>query len=413
MSNTPSLLSRSGCWVSLPRLSIAQQHALNKRRFRLIGIATFCSRSGHARGFREKSALQKRIARKRKNMNLNIWQILVLALLQGVTELFPISSLGHTVILPGLLGWGDLVRNQQFLSLVVALHLGTSIALVVYFWRDWYQVGRTLVVSVKQGEIRTGTQEWVGWLIIIGCIPAGLLGVSLETPLKQLFAAPLVAASFLVVNGCLLFVGEVLRRRAERQGVSAPTERRGGHLGQIAPQQWEGGGLSVDQQETRPLPSRMFESSPGEASVLTVTSPDLSPEPRAVQARPLADLSWKEALLVGLAQALARIPGISRSGVTMVAGLGVRLSHEDAARYSFLLGTPLIGAAAILEVPQLFGLPATTLLLVLIGMGVSGVAALLSIKFLLKYFETGRLYPFAYYCWGVGLLSLMLLLTMR
>ncbi len=94
-------------------------------------------------------------------MNLNIWQILLLALLQGVTELFPISSLGHTVILPGLLGWGDLVRNQQFLPLVVALHLGTSIALVAYFWRDWYQVGRTLVVSIKQGEIRTGTQEWV------------------------------------------------------------------------------------------------------------------------------------------------------------------------------------------------------------------------------------------------------------
>src|SRR5260370_158881 len=161
-------------------------------------------------------------------MNPNIWQILILALLQGVTELFPISSLGHTVILPGLLGWGDLVRNQQFLPLIVALHLGTSIALVVYFWQDWYQVGRSVVVSIKQGEIRTGTQEWVGWLIIIGCIPAGLLGVTLETPLKQLFATRLVAASFLVVNGCILFVVEVLRRRAERRGtqaISAPTQR--------------------------------------------------------------------------------------------------------------------------------------------------------------------------------------------
>src|SRR5258708_13224171 len=103
MSNTPSLLSRSGCWVSLPRSSIAQQHAVNQRLWIVTGIATFCPRSGHARGFREKGALQKRIARKRKNMNLNIWQMLVLALLQGVTELFPISSLGHTVIVPGLL----------------------------------------------------------------------------------------------------------------------------------------------------------------------------------------------------------------------------------------------------------------------------------------------------------------------
>lgn len=343
-------------------------------------------------------------------MNLNIWQILLLALLQGVTELFPISSLGHTVILPGLLGWGDLVRNKQFLPLVVALHLGTSIALVIYFWRDWYQVGRTLVVSIKQGEIRTGTQEWVGWLIIIGCIPAGLLGVTLETPLKQLFATPLVAASFLVVNGCILFVGDVLRRRAERRAVSTSSARQ---KGQIASQQWESVGLPVDQQETRPLPSRMFEPSPGRAFVLTATSPNDAPEARVVQTRPLADLSWKEAVLVGLAQALALIPGISRSGVTIVAGLGVRLSHEDAARYSFLLGTPLIGAAALLEVPQLFGLPASTLLLVLIGMGVSGVAAFLSTKFLLKYFETGRLYPFAYYCWGAGLLSLVLFLTIR
>lgn len=343
-------------------------------------------------------------------MNLTIWQILVLALLQGVTELFPISSLGHTVILPGLLGWGDLVRNQQFLPLVVALHLGTSIALVVYFWRDWYQVGRTLVVSIKQGEIRTGTQEWVGWLIIIGCIPAGLLGVTLETPLKQLFATPLVAASFLVVNGCILFVGEVLRRRAERRVMSSPTERQ---RGQIASQTWEGVSLPVDQQETRPLLLRMFEPSSEASSVLIATSSEQRPVPLTGQMRPLADLSWKEALLIGLAQALALIPGISRSGVTMVAGLGVRLSHEDAARYSFLLGTPLIGAAAILEVPQLFGLPATTLLMVLIGMGVSGVAAFLSTKFLLKYFETGRLYPFAYYCWGAGLLSLLLFLTIR
>lgn len=331
-------------------------------------------------------------------MNLNIWQILVLALLQGVTELFPISSLGHTVILPGLLGWGDLVRNQQFLPLVVALHLGTSIALVIYFWRDWYQVGRSVAVSIKQGEIHTGTQEWVGWLIIIGCIPAGLLGVTLETPLKQLFATPLVAASFLVVNGCILFVGEVLRRRSERQRASQPGE---------------GAGLPVDQQAMYPLPSRMVEPSSGNASVLTATSLERQHSPRVGQMRPLADLSWKEALLVGLAQSLALIPGISRSGVTMVASLGVRLSHEDAARYSFLLGTPLIGAAAILEVPQLFGLPATTLLLVLIGMGVSGVAAFLSTKFLLKYFETGRLYPFAYYCWGAGVLSLLLFLTIR
>ena len=289
-------------------------------------------------------------------MHLNIWQTIFLALLQGVTELFPISSLGHTVILPGLFGWGDLVRDNSFLPIIVALHLGTSIALVIYFWRDWLQVILTLAKSIKEGEVRSGTEEWVSWLIIIGCIPAGLLGVFLETPLKQLFASPLIAATFLVVNGVLLFLGERIRRLGEaRKAVLSAKERE------------------------KPF-------------------------------RSLASLSWKDAVIVGLAQSLALIPGISRSGASMVAGLGVHLNHEDAARYSFLLGTPLIGAAALLEVPQLIGQPATVLLLIGIGMVLAGIAAYLSTRFLMKYFETGRLDPFAYYCWALGLISLAILI---
>src|SRR6266700_5702502 len=291
-------------------------------------------------------------------MNLKIWQVLFLAWLQGVTELFPLSSLGHTVIIPGLLGWGDLVRDKNFLPLIVALHLGTSIALVIYFWRVWLQVLRSIVKTVKDGEVKRGTEEWVSFLIIIGCIPGGLLGVFLEKPLKLLFASPLVASAFLVVNGSLLFLGERLRRRAE------------------AKMQIE----NVDVKE------------------------------REARFRPLSSLSWMEAIMIGFAQALALIPGISRSGVTMVAGLGVRLNHEDAARYSFLLGTPLIGLAALLEIPQLIGQSAQTWLLIVTGMILSGIAAYLSTKFLMKYFETGRLYPFAYYCWAAGLLSLILFL---
>src|SRR5216684_8389852 len=153
-------------------------------------------------------------------MNLTIWQIIFLALLQGITELFPISSLGHTVILPGLFGWGDLERNKSFLPLIVALHLGTSIALVIYFWRDWLQVVRSIFKSIKDGEVKTGTEEWVSFLIIIGCVPAGLLGVFLEQPLKLLFASPLIAATFLVVNGSLLFFGERLRRAWRRRAES-------------------------------------------------------------------------------------------------------------------------------------------------------------------------------------------------
>ncbi|GHO45854.1 undecaprenyl-diphosphate phosphatase [Ktedonospora formicarum] len=287
-------------------------------------------------------------------MNLTLWQTILLSLLQGLTELFPISSLGHTVIVPGLLNWGDLVHDERFLPLITALHLGTSIALVIYFWRDWLQVCQTLVISVKEANVQTGTEGWVNWLIILGCIPAGILGVFLEKPLKALFASPFLAATFLIVNGLLLLLGEWWRRKHMHGAKGLP------------------------------------------------------PKEREIRTRPLSSLKWWEALLIGCAQALALIPGISRSGATMVAGLGARLSHEDAARFSFLLGTPLIGAAALLEVPQLFHVPAPTLGLICLGMVLSGIMAFLSTKFLMRYFETGRLDPFAYYCIGAGALSLLL-----
>ncbi len=302
-------------------------------------------------------------------MNLNIWQTIFLALLQGVTELFPISSLGHTVIFPGLFGWGDLVRDQRFLPLIVALHLGTSIGLVIYFWRDWLKVILTLARSVKEGEVHRGTEEWVSWLIIIGCIPAGLLGVFLETPLKLLFASPLIAASFLIVNGALLFLGERIRRL----GLARNSPPRGRDKSGIL----SGGQVSYEQETFY---------------------------------RTLSSLTWKDAVIVGFAQSLALIPGISRSGASIVAGLGVHLNHEDAARYSFLLGTPLIGAAALLELPQLIGQSASVWLLIGVGMVLAGVAAYLSTRFLMKYFETGRLDPFAYYCWAMGLFSLIILI---
>jgi undecaprenyl-diphosphatase len=298
-------------------------------------------------------------------MNLNIVQTIMMALIQGVTELFPISSLGHMVIFPALLGWADMETGTQcggkscFLPFTVALHLGTSIALLLFFWRDWLQVIQTLFNSVKRGEVKTGTDEWISWLIIIGCIPAGLLGVFLESKIKDLFSSPVLIAAFLVLNGSVLFLGEALRRRTEAS----------------------------------------FKM--------------LSPKEREVHFRPLKSLSWKEGLIVGSAQALALIPGFSRSGLTMVAGLSVRLTHEDSARYSFLIGTPVILGAALLEIPLLFHQPGSTLLMILLGMIVTGIAAYLSTKFLMKYFETGRLDPFAIYCWAAGLLSLAFLIFVR
>jgi len=301
-------------------------------------------------------------------MNINIWQAIFLAILQGATELFPISSLGHTIILPGLLPQlfpASFATNTAcggkscFLPLIVSLHLGTSVALVAFFWRDWLQVIMTIFNSIKKAEIKKGSEEWVGWLIIIGCIPGGLIGILLQDPLTKLFGSAVIASSFLVVNGALLFLGEALRQRSEAKYAFANAKER-------------------------------------EASY-----------------RPLASLSWKEAIIVGLFQSLALLPGLSRSGATMVGGLSVRLSHEDAARYSFLLGTPLIAAAGLLEVPKLIGQSAHTWLIILIGVVISGVAAFLSTKFLTRYFEKGRLTPFAIYCGAFGLIALGLLFVMH
>ncbi|HVB62346.1 MAG TPA: undecaprenyl-diphosphate phosphatase [Ktedonobacteraceae bacterium] len=296
-------------------------------------------------------------------MILNIWEVIILSLLQGVTELFPISSLGHTVIVPGLLpgifgqGGANLVNDPNFLPLIVALHLGTSIALFIYFWRDWFQVIRSLFTAIKVGEVKRGTEEWVSFLIIIGCIPAGLIGAFLDKPLKTLFASPYIAAAFLLANGSLLFLGEQM------------------------------------------------------LNFWSVRRENMDAKQREAQFRPLSSLNWKEAIVVGVAQSMALIPGISRSGASMVAGLGIRLNHEEAARYSFLLGAPLIGAAALLEVPSLFHLPTASLLYVLLGVVLSGVAAFVTTKFLMRYFQTGRLYPFAWYCWGAGAVALVLLVV--
>ena len=275
-------------------------------------------------------------------MSLTWIQTLVLALLQGVTELFPISSLGHTVIIPGLLGWTSLVQSPQFLPIIVAFHLGTSIALVLYFWRDWWHVARTLIQSVQQAEVKQGDASWVCWLIIFGCIPAGILGALLEKPLKHLFASPLIAATFLFVNGILLLLGELWRRRATANTLWNHEQK--GMLGQPAHQL----GLPPEKRAALGLPPRSWEQERGNLA-MAETLPLSVTHHHPHTTRPLESLTWKEAMLIGLAQALALIPGISRSGATMVAGLGVGLSHEDAAHYTFLLGTPLIAAAALLE----------------------------------------------------------------
>ena len=271
-------------------------------------------------------------------------QAIILGLLQGFSELFPISSLGHSVILPSLLGWDIHQNDDFFITFLVATHLATALVLLGFFWKDWVRIVKGLARSLRERRIDPGDPDAVlGWLLVVGTIPAGILGLLLEHPLRDLFASPTSAAFFLMVNGLLLFGAERLRKRAPVHEVGDPD-------GRIAER-----------------------------------------------------LSFRSAVGVGTAQALALIPGISRSGVTMGAGLVAGLSNEDAARYAFLLATPIIGAAAVLKLPDLFGSQ---------GDGVRGpalVAALcaaltayLSVRFLTKYCATPRLTPFAGSCRVAG-----------
>ncbi len=287
-------------------------------------------------------------------------RVIVLGLLQGVAELFPISSLGHTIIIPGLLGWGNLLTDKNFLPIVVTLHLGTAIALLAFYWRDWVALIQAFFKTLAARRLDAHPQGRTIWLIIVGTIPVGLLGLLLEHKLQEWFFTqpwPVLPAAFLCLNGAVLYAGERLRERQEPAGLD------------------------------RVKQERMF-------------------------AR-IEDLTFKQAFFIGLAQATALLPGISRSGITMVAGMRARLSHEESLRFAFLLATPVIGAAALLEVRKLIPthsnpVASSTLVAAVIGGIVAAIAAFISVKFLTKYFEVGRLTPFAYYCVVVGLVSFLI-----
>jgi len=267
---------------------------------------------------------------------ISYFQAIVLGLMQGVAEPFPISSLGHAVILPRLLGWDIHQNDDYFLTFLVATHLATAIVLFFMFLEEWRRIFAGLWRSLRDREIAPGDADArLGWLLVVGTIPAGILGLVLEHALRSLFASATSAAIFLTANGVLLLIFERYRKR----GAERP-------------------------------PTRM---------------------------------TFRQAVAVGTSQAAALIPGISRSGVTMGSGLLVGLSNEDAARYAFLLATPIIGAAALLKLPDLFGSK---------GDGVRGpafVAALcagvttyIAVRWLLRYFETNRLTPFGIYCIVAG-----------
>ena len=280
---------------------------------------------------------------------ISYFQAIVLGALQGIAEPFPISSLGHAVIAPSLFGWDIHQNDEFFLSFLVATHCATAAVLFVFFWEDWKRILAGLWRSLRGRATTEDADARLGWVIVVGTIPAGILGLALEHKLRTLFASPTSAAIFLTVNGVLLLLFEQLRRRPPQPG------------------DYEG-----------------------------------DSDPR------IAQMSFRQAFAIGTAQAAALIPGISRSGITMGGGLLTGLSNEDAARYAFLLATPIIGAAGVLKLPDLLGSAGDGVRgQALVGAIAAALTTYFAVKFLLRFFETNRLSPFGVYCIVTGLFCVL------
>jgi undecaprenyl-diphosphatase len=319
-------------------------------------------------------------------------QAVVIGLIQGLTELFPISSLGHTVLIPSWLGgsWATLVRQESraespYLAFVVGLHLATAIVLLGVYARTWIRVIRGFVTSIARREVRSGDQK-LAWLIVVATIPVGVAGLVLEHPFRVLFAKPLAAAIFLMINGGILLAGEVLRRRAPRPVATGPAGPGAAGPGTAGP-----GAAGPGAVATRPASTR-----PADEHVML----DEAAEQR------LAAIGLPNALWIGASQILALLAGISREGVTMVGGLTRGLDHEDAMRFSFLLSTPVILAAGALKISDLTGsLGAGVRGQIVAGSVAAAATSLFAVLFLSRWFRTRTLVPFAVYCLLAGLAS--------
>jgi undecaprenyl-diphosphatase len=298
------------------------------------------------------------------------FEAIVVGALQGVSELFPVSSLGHSILLPAWLGgqWQrdlSIGKDSPYLAVLVAMHVATALALVLFFRKDWVRIAGGLWTSLRHREVRTPDQR-LAWLLVLATIPVGLAGLLFESLLRDYLGKPVPSAIFLALNGGVLYTAEKFSRKkpsADEDTVDFSTE---------------------------------------ETLVMRAVSVDERTDVR------LAKLRVGEAVLIGAAQILALLPGISRSGITMVAGLRRGLGHEDAARFAFLLATPVILAAGVLKLPTLFA-PENHASLgpALVGSVVAGVASYISVRFLTGYFETRTLTPFAIYCVVAGIGSLI------
>jgi undecaprenyl-diphosphatase len=277
---------------------------------------------------------------------ITVFQAIIMGLIQGVTELFPVSSLGNSVILPSIFGWHLNQNAPYFLTFLVATHFATALVLFIFFIKEWKKVLGGMWRSFLAREIdKNDSYAKVGWLLVVATIPAGILGLLFQDSLRSLFASAQKAAFFLIINGVILYLAEQLRKRSNQK-------------------------VESDKQSDKNI----------------------------------AKLHWGQSFGIGVAQVFALIPGISRSGTTMAGGLLFGLNNEDAARFSFLLATPVIGAAALLKLPSIFSHSYDSLRGAMIaGAIAAAIAAFFSVKFLVKYFKTKTLTPFAIYCFFGGI----------
>lgn len=283
--------------------------------------------------------------------HLTLLQAVLLGILQGVSELFPVSSLGQIIIFKHLLHWHFNTNNKNFLSFVVALHLATALALVIFFWKEWKKVVRAYMGSLKRGKLVYDQDSKFAWLLVAGTIVVGLVGLAFEKKFKLFFDDPRfywMVCVFLILNGGIMILGDYMKKLAEKRA-------------------------------------------------------------EGQQRKHAEDLTFPQGAAVGAAQTLALFPGISRSGVAIVGGVLAGLTYEEACRFAFMLATPVIAAAGLLKVPALLKPEARAILHLTIPAAIAaGITAYLSTKFLMKYFETRRLTPFAIYCVVLGGIALIL-----
>ena len=327
-------------------------------------------------------------------------EMIVVGLLQGVSELFPVSSLGHSVLVPALVGgrWGrdlDMTADgSPYLNALVAMHVATAAALVIFFWRDWVKIISGFVSSIRHRRVQT-VNEKLAWRLILATIPVGVAGLALDHVMREYLGKPVPVAAFLAINGVVLFAVERLHRAQQNKVGGRHAAAPGGAYPQPAY-------AVAAEAPTMVLPTVGRQPSPHDA---TVQLPVVAPEPDS-DAR-LARLGIWESLAIGACQILALLPGISRSGITIAGGLLRGMRHDDAARFAFLLATPVIAAAGVLKLPELAQPEMRgSVGPVVVGSIVAGVCAYISVRFLTKYFETRTLTPFAIYCLIVGVVSL-------